>query len=621
MRGVFWKAGQKRRNVLVNKQNYRHVLECVSSAPQVALDTETTGLRHQHGDKPFCLVLATDKEVFYIPLATSNGIEEKDILPLVGMEAALAGKIVFIHNAKFDMHMLAAIGFNIPASAKIHCTLVGARLCQSGLTSYSLDSCAEYFLGERKDSGVENYISEHSLYTFESLPGVSRRQKLMHFDRVPLEIMMPYAEQDAELCYRLGMKQLEIIEKKSAAIRESRPEAATLSTLLEHERELTRVVFEMEREGIQVDIDACMDAIAELEDADFRGKLEYENATGEPFKASGKAIIRHLEASGEDTSVFEKTKCGNICTDSKTLGKVDNKIAEYILRLKDTKSRLNFYNGFLHSADANGRIHTDFKQAGAKTGRFSSSSPNLQNMTRPEEGDEGHSPRKVIVPDSPDYCLFMPDYDQMEYRMLIDRAGEIALIEKVLSGMDVHTATSESTGIERHRAKQLNFALIYGAGPNLIAETLGITLYEAKVLIAGYFGDLPRVKAFIDAVKNVATVRGYTYNWAGRQNHYDTPESRQKIFASINHLIQGDCADVMRIALVRCFKHLRGTKSKMNLTIHDEIVFNLHKEELKLAPELLKIMEQVYPYKYLPLTVSPSFSWKNLAEKTKGYPQ
>ena len=165
--------------------------------------------------------------------------------------------------------------------------------------------------------------------------------------------------------------------------------------------------------------------------------------------------------------------------------------------------------------------------------------------------------------------------------------------------------------------RSLNFALLYGAGPARVAEMLGITEEEARELIRKFYSALPRVDALIKAIRATAKHRGYIVTWAGRKIDYP---DRGKAYAAPNHLIQGGAGDVMRIAMNRCDGLLAETKSSLCLTIHDELVFNIHKDELDLVPEIQRIMENVYPYKHLPLPVDVSHSWKSLADKAKGYP-
>lgn len=605
--------------MLVRSENAEAVKAAIAASKFVSVDTETFGLRPFHGDKPFSVIIAVETDVFYIPVQISAGVTRGDLLDIRDWGHVFSGKTVFLHNAKFDMHHLATIGFSFPPDAKIHDTMVASRLCFSNESSYSLDSCALLFLGVRKDDKVKQWVEDNEAYSVESRHGVQQKTKKLHFDRVPLDLIVPYAEKDARITYDLGVEQLRVIDKLDKETRLLNQDAPLLSDLLSLECEFTVALYEMEREGVQFDDDKARDAISLCERLIEEEKEWYKNCTGEEFKASTKAIVRHLESGGFDPSQFSLTDKGNICLDSVALGKVSHPIAEHVLRYKDAKSRLNFYHGFIFEADAKGRIHTSFKQSGARTGRLSSQSPNLQNVTRPSEDSPLINPRNCIIPDYGD-CLVMLDYDQMEYRLMLDYAGQMDVIELVLGGLDVHTATAELLSIPRDRAKTMNFAIIYGAGPEMIGESLGISTYEAEVFIRDYFSKLRQVEAFIRRVKQVAKTRKYTYNWAGRQNHYFYNGNPPNTHAAVNHLIQGSGADVMRKGLLDCRKMLKGTKSSIRLTIHDELIFNMNQNDFNLIPDLKSAMEKAYTHRYMPLTVSVSHSWKSWGEKTKGAP-
>lgn len=603
--------------MLVRSENVEAVKSAIISSKFVSVDTETFGLRPFHGDKPFSVIIAVETDVFYIPVQISAGVTGRDLIDIRDWCYVFSGKTVFLHNAKFDMHHLATIGFSFPPDACIHDTMVASRLCFSNEKSYSLDSCALLFLGVRKDDKAKKWLDDNQAYSMELKPGVQQLVRKPHYDQVPLDIIAPYAEMDARITYDLGVEQLRVIDTMDKEAIALNPDAPLLSSLLKTEYEFTKALYEMEKEGVQFDEDKAKESIAFCESLIEEEKGWYKRETGEDFKASTKAIAGHLETGGFDSSQFSQTDKGNICLDSDALGKIAHPIAEHVLRFKDAKSRLNFYRGFIYESDAKGRIHTSFKQCGARTGRLSSQSPNLQNVTRPSENSP--NPRDCIIPDFGD-CFVMLDYDQMEYRLMLDYAGQMDIIELVKGGMDVHTATAELLSIPRERAKTMNFALIYGAGPEMIGNAMGISTHEAALFIGEYFRKLPQVEAFTSRVRHVAKTRKWTYNWAGRQNHYFYNGNPPNTHAAVNHLIQGSGADVMRKGLIKCREILNGTKSSIRLTIHDELIFNMNEKDFNLIPDLKTAMETAYSHRYLPLTVSVSHSWDSWGEKVKGFP-
>jgi DNA polymerase-1 len=258
----------------------------------------------------------------------------------------------------------------------------------------------------------------------------------------------------------------------------------------------------------------------------------------------------------------------------------------------------------------------------------------------------------------------MIDFDQMEYRLMLDYAGEKQLIELVKSGLDVHEATAqmmstESRTVSRDEAKTINFMLLYGGGTAKLAMALFPTklpekelklvfeainfwsrfdlaakeafnkidpalvehdkpfLRKAAELKELYFEKLPAVKKFIKSVQNVAIERKTLVNWMGRVYQFPVPESA---FKAPNYLIQGGCADIVKIAMGRIAERLRGLKSRMVVQVHDEVVFEIHRDELNIVPELKQILESVYPAKYLPLTCGVDHSWVSWSDKVEGLP-
>jgi DNA polymerase-1 len=171
--------------------------------------------------------------------------------------------------------------------------------------------------------------------------------------------------------------------------------------------------------------------------------------------------------------------------------------------------------------------------------------------------------------------------------------------------------------VTRYEAKTINFMLLYGGGVSKLAEALKCREWDAKQKRKKYFSTLRGVSKFVGQVQEVAKKRGYIISWLGRLSYFPDPEHAYK---APNSLIQGGTADVVKLALNRCCEHLRGKLSAPLLQVHDELVFELHKSELHLAPELLRIMETVFPHKYIGLTCTPEHSWKSLADKVEGYP-
>jgi DNA polymerase-1 len=216
----------------------------------------------------------------------------------------------------------------------------------------------------------------------------------------------------------------------------------------------------------------------------------------------------------------------------------------------------------------------------------------------------------------------MIDYDQQEFRMFLDYAGEKEIIRRVMDGEDVHTSSATLLNISRSQDKTINFGLIYGLGIERLAEALGVSPKEATTLKSQYFRNLPGVRRLMRQVVTAAKARGFIKNWFGREyrlTNYDLA------YTMINKLIQGGCADVCKIAMNQCDDYFMAhdLRSRLLVQIHDELLFEIHESELHICKDLKKIMEDVYPsFNGLKLTCSIEHSWKSWAhkDKTKGEP-
>jgi len=186
------------------------------------------------------------------------------------------------------------------------------------------------------------------------------------------------------------------------------------------------------------------------------------------------------------------------------------------------------------------------------------------------------------------------------------------LIDEVLSGKDVHQATADIAGITRKEAKTTNFLTLYGGGLNKLMEGLQCSEAKAKQIQHRIYKSAPEIWRFIGKTIEDVERRGWVYNWYGRR--YAFP-NRRFSYRAPNYLIQGGCADVVKIAMNHIHEYLRTYKSNMVMQIHDEIVIECHEDECDLMPQVKSIMEEVYPYKYLPLTCGIEWSDKSLADK------
>jgi DNA polymerase-1 len=252
-----------------------------------------------------------------------------------------------------------------------------------------------------------------------------------------------------------------------------------------------------------------------------------------------------------------------------------------------------------------GRVHTSFNQAVAATGRLSSTNPNVQNI--PIRTDKGKEIRKAFIPRSEDYVLLSADYSQIELRIIAAMAHEEAMIDAFKNNLDIHAATAakvygipieEVTSTQRRNAKAVNFGIIYGQSAFGLAESLGIPRKEAAQIIDEYWKQYPRIKTYMSETINTAKEYGYVETLKGRRRYLRDINSANftvRGFAernAINAPIQGSAADMIKIAMINIHNKMTNPTSniqhsKLILQVHDELLFDAHKNEIEQLKKLV----------------------------------
>lgn len=616
----------------------------------IAFDTETTGLRPYQGDRLFSVILSDGLESYYFNFQPYPGVSNEFVLPrpwLKKLQPVFSeAPVLFAHNAKFDMAFLAKelLQFKAP----IHCTQAIGRVERNDRFSYELAYLAKE-IGFEKSDGVSEYIAKNKLYTLQTnTKGIA--YKVPHFDQVPLHIIQPYGEQDAKITWELGQSQI----AKITGLHGSTPSGKNGPLqILANERRLTETCFRMEQRGIRVNLEYCQRAAHFEESIAQEAAQDFKRLTGLEFIDSGKQLAKAFDLVGER---YPKTVKGNPSFTDEVLEGFISPIAQLVRDYRGASKRCNtYYLNFLKFADSQGVIHANIRQGGTETGRFSYSDPNLQNLSKEDDLTQEFVIRRAFIPRE-GFCFVMIDYEQMEYRLMLDYAKQMDVIAEVLVGMDIHEATAIQMGVERRYAKTLNFLLLYGGGvaklcvalfkptleldilkdlvrvhfwktaakggawkevpPGIVQENL-VELTKAKDLMDLYFERLGDVKKFSSGVAKVAKERGYIRNWAGRICQF---KHSQFAYAAPNHLIQGGCADVVKLAMNEIDEYLLNKQTRMVAQVHDELIFEVPQSEFEIVPHLRDIMAKVYPARHLPLRCSVDHSWVSWADKVKGLP-
>lgn len=607
--------------LLVDLNNIESVLQSVRDAAILAIDTETTGLSVPAGDRLFSIQILPkgSKHVYYfnfLDYGDGTPVLPRTVMPDIAKACRGISKIWIAHNIKFDLGMLRAEGIDL--EGELYDTMVIERILDNNLESgsFSLDATSKRY-DEWKDDKVKEFIEANNLYTEVDIPGVQRKVRNLHFDRVPADLMIPYACQDTRAV-------LAIMEKQIPKLAEASKLSSKISYVFENECKLIRTVQRMEEIGVLVDRDYCAKARDHYAYEKESAIEHFKKVTGKDFTDSNDLLAEVL-VHHKDTWVYgppSKVK-GEVTPrfDYDILDRwAGDPIADSVIRIRDAKKNLDYFHSFLHNSQNDGRIHTNFNQHITKTGRFSSSSPNLQNLTSDDKS--AYPVRRALIPD-PGYQFFSLDYDQIEYRMALDYAGAKGLISKILNdGLDVHTATANIAGVDRSMAKAVNFAILYGAGDKRISENLKISQTQAKSLRSRVMDGVPELRAFINKVQRTIDDRGYVFTWMGRliQFPYVMDNRWNKYtrnsYKGVNHLIQGGCADVIKKAMndIHLLEVASVPQFNQLLTIHDELVFRVRIGEENVVKNIKDIMENAYPAQHIRLTVGIDYSDKSLAD-------
>jgi DNA polymerase I len=588
--------------IIVTHDNIRDVKASLLSIEKgvIACDTETFGLKFD--DKMFALQLAVlGGDSYYFNF---NNYPEEQGAPILEYSILKALYKLWINsnirwvfaNAKFDLRKLWLEGITL--NGEVYDVLLMERIKYNKHFSYSLDSCLKRISSNKNDK-VSLWIKDNKSYTTYTVPGKKTKEKNLHYDRVPFSIMQEYGFDDVEST---------LVLYRDQAAYFSEPDNNEQLGMLISNLELTKAVFDMESRGICIDRAYCHIRIATLVPSIETDIREIEAITGHKYEGGPKWLTKVLAEQGITVSLSDK---GNAELDSSALEAMDNAVASYVISIREKEKEISFYHTLLRHA-IDGVIHTNYRLNGTDTLRFSSSDPNLQNIPACKKGVT-NTVRHAFKP-RPDFYFVSIDYSSMEFRLCVDFAGEIYMIDAIKNGLDPHQMVADSMGADRKAAKTLNFLTLYGGGAQKLADSLGCDLERAKVLRHQYYLALPRVKQLHNDAQAVSRSRGYVRNKYGMRFYLNDDNFAYKM---VNHLIQGTGACIIRSAMNKLHYFLEGTKSKMVLQVHDELLFEIHKDELFIIPELKRIMEAEYePYHGMYMECDVAISKESWNENT-----
>ena len=555
-------------------------LKKIESAQLTAVDTETTGLDALAAELVGISLSVTPGEACYIPVAHRNGETQLDRnLVLLRMRSWLesSSHAKVGQNLKYDSHIFANYGI----------TLGGIQF-DTLLESYVLES----HLPHNMDSLAERHLGVKTI-RYEEVCGKGVHQ--IGFDQVDLKIATDYAAEDADITLRLHLELWPQIQASPGL----------LYVYQQIEMPAMRVLGIMERNGIRIDSALLAKQGQQVGKRLLELEGEIHKLAGQPFNIQSPKQIAEILFGQLELPVIKKTPSGAPSTDEEVLQKLAE---DYPLpaRILDYRSLAKLMSTYIEKlprmADPKtGRVHTNFSQATAVTGRLASSDPNLQNI--PVRTEEGRRIREAFIP--ADGCkLLSADYSQIELRIMAHIAEDENLLEAFNTGKDVHQATAaEIFGVplddvsseQRRYAKVINFGLIYGMSAFGLAGNLGIERSAAQNYIAKYFDRYPGVAQYMERTRVEARENGYVETVFGRRlwlpeiKGSNGPRRQGAERAAINAPMQGTAADLIKLAMIAVENWLEKEqlKTRMLLQVHDELVFDVPLDEIDLLKEKL----------------------------------
>ena len=556
------------------------LLQNLLGQTSVCFDTETTGLDALNAELVGLSFSFEKGKGFYVPFPENQ--EEAQAL-IEKFRPFFENEIIekIGQNLKYDLKILS--NYNIQVKGKLFDTMIAHYLINPDMR-HNMDVLSETYL-------------KYTPKSIETLIGKKSKGQLSMRD-VLLEEIKEYAAEDADITLQLKQHFQPILEK-----------VGTKKLFDEIEIPLLPVLADMEKEGIRLDVDFLKSMSVDMQkDIDAFEQQIYETA-GEKFnlaspKQLGSILFDKLKIGGAKQ---KKTKTGQYATGEEVLSYLahEHQIVRDILEWRQmVKLQSTYIDALPNQVDKKtGRVHTDYMQTVAATGRLSSNNPNLQNI--PIRTERGRLIRKAFIARDENYSLLSADYSQIELRIIAALCGEENMIKAFQNNEDIHKSTAakvfnvpldQVTKEQRSHAKTVNFGIIYGVSAFGLSNQTNLSRKESAELIEAYYQTYPKLKSFMSSQVDFARENGYVETISGRRRYLKDINSANAIVRggaernAVNAPIQGSAADIIKIAMINIHKKLTAEhwKSKMLLQVHDELVFDVHNSELESIQPMIK---------------------------------
>ena len=568
-----------------NEEEISKICSILANQKFFCFDTETDGIDPLTAELVGMSFSITKNEAWYVPVPANREEATKIVArfspALQNPEIQKIGQ-----NIKFDILVLRKYGVKV--AGPLFDTMIAHYLLNPELR-HNMDYLAETYL-KYKTVSIEELIGP-------------KGKKQGNMRNVPLNQISEYAAEDADITLQLKDYFEPLLKQES------------VEDLFHNiEMPLIYVLAEMEATGVTLDTSALKESSEILSGQLVSLEKEIHELAGLEFninspKQIGEVLFDRMKLDEK----AKKTKTGGYSTSEEVLEKLRSKhpIIGKILEYRGLKKLLSTYIDALPELinKETGKIHTSFNQAVTATGRLSSTNPNLQNI--PVRDEMGREIRRAFTADNDDCIFFSADYSQIELRIMAHLSNDAHMVEAFVSGEDIHAATAakiynvpinEVTSDMRRKAKTANFGIIYGISVFGLAERLNIPRAESKELIDGYFNTYPEIRKYMDESIRVAKEHGYVETIFKRKRFLPDINSGNAVVRgyaernAINAPIQGSAADIIKLAMIKIHQRFEeeGLKSRMILQVHDELNFNVYKDEYEKVKEIvLDSMENV----------------------------
>ncbi len=551
----------------------QELVEYLLLQKEICFDTETTSLDAMNAELVGLSFSYVEGEAYYLPLEADRK-EAQALLEMLRPVLENPAILKIGQNIKYDLLVLKNYGIEVKGT--LYDTLLAHYLIEPE-GKHGMDWLAQQYL-QYKPVSITELIGKKG-----------KGQGNMR--DVDEDEVSAYASEDADITLRLKGKLDPILLSNG------------LKKLVEEvENPLIRVLTDMEFEGVRIDTGSLAELSVTLEQESKEIEKRVYELAGVRFnlaspKQLGEVLFEKLKLDPK----AKKTKTGQYATGEEILSKLadEHEIAEAILEYRQmVKLKSTYVDALPNMINANtGKIHTTYNQFVAATGRLSSINPNLQNI--PIRTARGREIRKAFVPRDENYVLLSADYSQIELRLMAAFSQDESMLEAFRTGRDIHATTAakifkvpldEVTTDMRRKAKTANFGIIYGISAFGLAQRLSIPRGEAKEIIDAYFTEFPAVKQYMDGAIEKARNQEFVETILGRRRYLRDINSRNMTmrgFAernAINAPLQGSAADLIKVAMIHVHDWMKKEKlkSKMILQVHDELVFDAHKDEVEL---------------------------------------